>query len=164
MVIRKAVMGDMPVILRIYEAARAYMREHGNPSQWGNNNPPRETLEADIQREELYVICGEDGLPHAAFALVAGEDPTYGVIEDGDWTSDEPYVTIHRVGSDGTLKGTFAQCVEFCKAQHDNIRADTHENNLTMQHLLTKHGFVRCGIVHVADGSPRFAYQYLKEE
>lgn len=161
--IRKAIMTDMPAVLCIFEAARVYMRETGNPTQWGMNNPSQETLEADIRRGELYVICGEDQVPHAAFALVAGEDPTYGVIEEGDWTSDESYMTIHRVGSDGTMKGVFSQCVEFCKQQSDNIRADTHENNKTMQHLLTKHGFVRCGIVHVADGTPRLAYQYLKE-
>ena len=30
-----------------------------------------------------------------------------------------------------------------------------------MQHLLEKNGFTRCGIIHVADGTPRIAYQKL---
>ena len=32
----------------------------------------------------------------------------------------------------------------------------------TMQHLLESNGFVRCGIIHIADGSPRIAYQKVK--
>ena len=40
-------------------------------------------------------------------------------------------------------------------------RADTHADNKIMQHLLEKNGFTRCGVIHVADGSPRFAYQKL---
>ena len=30
-----------------------------------------------------------------------------------------------------------------------------------MQHVLESNGFTRCGIIHVADGSPRIAYQKL---
>lgn len=30
-----------------------------------------------------------------------------------------------------------------------------------MQHILEKNGFARCGIIHVADGTPRIAYQKL---
>jgi len=158
--IRTATMEDMPALDRIYEAARAYMRASGNPTQWGTTDPPRSKLERDIGRGELYVICAEDGAPHAAFAFVVGEDATYGKIWDGDWTSDEVYGTIHRLASDGTLHGVFSQCVEFCKGKMTYIRADTHENNKTMQHLLAKHGFVRCGIIHVDDGTPRLAYEF----
>ena len=42
-----------------------------------------------------------------------------------------------------------------------SLRADTHADNKIMQHLLEKNGFTRCGVIHVADGSPRFAYQKL---
>ena len=28
-----------------------------------------------------------------------------------------------------------------------------------MQHILEKQGFVRCGIIYVANGTPRIAYQ-----
>ena len=30
--------------------------------------------------------------------------------------------------------------------------------------LLEKNGFTRCGIIHVADGTPRIAYQRLSRE
>lgn len=51
--------------------------------------------------------------------------------------------------------------MEFCKGRWGNLRIDTHADNHTMQHLIQKHGFQKCGIVYVEDGTPRIAYQYL---
>lgn len=41
-----------------------------------------------------------------------------------------------------------------------NVRVDTHANNTTMQRLIEKSGFKKCGIIHVRDGSPRIAYHW----
>ena len=40
-----------------------------------------------------------------------------------------------------------------------NIRVDTHRDNKVMQHILTKQGFQRCGIIYVKNGTERIAYQ-----
>ena len=32
--VRKAVRGDLPALLAIYENARRFMQTHGNPTQW----------------------------------------------------------------------------------------------------------------------------------
>lgn len=158
MLIRKAISEDMDEILRVYAAARRYMAENGNPTQWGSTNPPRETLEADIVKGDLYVGVDVDGRVTMAFALIFGDDPTYEVIE-GKWLNDKPYATIHRIGSDGRVHGAFAACVEYAAARCKNLRVDTHRDNATMQHLITKHGFSYCGIIYIADGTPRLAYQ-----
>lgn len=158
--IRKAEPGDIEALLRVYKAAKAYMRATGNPSQWEEGYPEC-VLDRDIQKGNLYVLCGEDGAVHAAFAFILGEDPTYAVIEEGAWTSGEPYGTIHRVGSDGTERGVFSKCLEFCRARSPYLRADTHHDNKTMQHVLEKHGFVRRGIIYTDDGTPRIAYEYF---
>ena len=97
--IRKAVGNDLPEILEIYENARRFMAENGNPNQWGKTNPPQYTLERDIQLEQLYVVVRE-GKIRGVFAFIPGIDPTYGYIE-GAWRSDAPYAAIHRVASDG---------------------------------------------------------------
>ena len=69
-----------------------------------------------------------------------------------------------RVVCDGDGSGgVFACAVDCCKKLCDNLRIDTHENNSTMRHLVAKHGFVRCGIIHLADGSPRIAYQWTRQ-
>ena len=158
--IRLAEPSDLPAILSIYEIARRFMRENGNPTQWGDSNPPRAVLEEDIRLGRLYVDI-QDGAIHSVFAFILGEEPTYAHIE-GAWINDAPYGTIHRIAGDGTVKGAFGRCMEFCKARSGELRIDTHENNRVMRHLIAKHGFLECGIIYVADGSPRIAYQYSK--
>lgn len=158
--IRKAQKEDLPALQKVYEAAKAYMDASGNPNQWAVGYPGP-VLEEDLAKDQLYVVCGEDGTIHAGFVFALGDDPTYAVIENGAWTGEGPYGTIHRVGSDGTLKGVVPQCLNFCKGIIHYIRADTHHDNKTMQHQLEKCGFKPCGIIHVADGSPRIAYEYF---
>ena len=63
--IRLAKDKDLDAIMKIYETARKYMEETGNPSQWGKNHPPRELLEEDKrssymslrQKTEFCMVC-----------------------------------------------------------------------------------------------------------
>lgn len=158
---RGAVRADMARILDIYARAREFMAKNGNPTQWGDNYPSPELLEEDIDTNRLFVYM-VNGQMQAVFAFVLGEDPTYKVIEDGQWLNDTlPYGTLHRLASAGESKGIGKAVVEWCLEHCESLRADTHADNKVMQHLLESEGFTRCGIIHVADGSPRFAYQKL---
>ena len=49
--------------------------------------------------------------------------------------------------------------LDFAFQHTDTLRIDTHEDNKTMQALLTKNGFSYCGIIHLENGDPRLAYQ-----
>lgn len=157
--IRTAQEEDLSQILEIYAYARVFMAANGNPHQWGKTNPPRETLEADIAGGKLYAaqnggkICG-------VFFFSVGEDPTYRKIYDGKWLSDAPYGTIHRIASNGS-GGLFKACVDFCETQCPHLRIDTHADNKIMQHVIEKAGFQRCGIIYIADGTPRIAYERI---
>ena len=157
--LRPAPPADLPALAEIYRAARAFMAASGNPTQWGTTDPRPELLRRDIANGHLFVLC-EGYTPRAAFALVPGEDPTYAVI-DGAWLSDEPYATIHRLGSDGTCHGVFASAIGWAAARQPHLRIDTHADNHIMQKLIARAGFRCCGIIHVADGSPRLAYERL---
>lgn len=42
----------------------------------------------------IYLV---DGIPAATFAFFYGEDPTYKVITEGQWLTDNPYTVIHRI-------------------------------------------------------------------
>ena len=97
----------------------------------------------------------------AVFALIPGDDPTYGYI-DGSWLNDAPYAAIHRVASSGKRKGVLQECLDYCIAKHQNLRIDTHFDNKIMQHLLEKYGFQRCGTIYLENGDPRIAYQLIK--
>lgn len=160
--IRKAQREDLPRIEEIYAYARKFMAETGNPNQWGKTTPQSSQLEEDIQNGDLYVLIHEKGI-HGVFYFYIGPDPTYGVIEDGQWRSDTPYGTIHRIAGDGS-GGVLAAAVRFGKARINHIRIDTHADNRIMQMAVAKQGFQRSGIIHLENGSPRIAYDLLIEE
>ena len=72
--IRPATAADLPALAQIYQKARAFMAATGNPRQWGTTNPPRETLEEDIARGQLFVLCA-GGPPPRSLCPGAGGRP-----------------------------------------------------------------------------------------
>lgn len=160
--IRLAKYEDLDTIMNIYAIARKYMEDNGNATQWSDSYPEREMLKKDIQREQLFVFA-ENSKIHGVFAFIVGPDETYSYIENGSWKNENLYGTIHRIASDGTVKGLFSRCLTFCKQRISNLRIDTHNDNCTMQHLIEKNGFEKCGIIYVQDGTPRIAYQYTSD-
>jgi RimJ/RimL family protein N-acetyltransferase len=156
--VRRVEITDLPQILEIYANAREFMKKNGNHTQWGGGYPSRGMLEDDINRGNLYAVTRDTEI-YGVFCFVLGDDPTYAVMEDGCWRSDTPYGTIHRIASRGS--GVFAAALNHCRSRIGHIRIDTHADNYPMQHLVTKHGFSRRGIIHVADGTPRIAYDLI---
>lgn len=153
---------DLPVILEIYAGARKFMVENGNTSQWQNNHPPQALLEQDIEKKILYVY-ENNGEIQGVFAFIPGIDPTYNYIE-GEWLDDSEYAAIHRVASAGKESKVFDKIVDFCRSQIPHLRIDTHEANHPMQKAVERCGFQKCGIIYIADGSPRIAYEYVGEK
>ncbi len=155
--IRSTTKQDFEAIMEIYRYAREQMRSNGNPNQWYDKFPEASTLSNDIDRNNSYVI-EQDGIICGVFTFIIGKEPTYERIE-GSWKNDDDYGTIHRIASNGKIKGIFDICLKFCENKISNIRIDTHKDNKIMQHLIEKNGFEKCGIIYVEDGSPRIAYQ-----
>jgi RimJ/RimL family protein N-acetyltransferase len=158
MEIRKSQMTDLEDIMSIYDNARIFMANHGNAGQWGTTFPPQALIEKDIHQQKSYV-CVEEGKPVGVFYFAKEEDPTYRIIENGTWLNDRPYAVVHRIASAKDTKGVATFCITWAYAQKNNLRIDTHENNIPMQGLLKKLGFTPCGRIYVEDGSPRIAFQ-----
>ena len=158
-IIRPATFTDLDRLMEIFEAARRFMESTGNPNQWINGYPQRALIAEEISQEHCYVCQDEEGKTIGTFCFVPNPDPNYACIEDGAWLNDAPYHVIHRLASDGSEKGIFKACIDWCALQDTNLRADTHADNKVMQHLLEKNGFIRCGIIYVSNGTPRIAYQ-----
>ena len=159
--IRNAVLDDLPAILDIYSFARSFMSKTGNPTQWADGHPSSELLREHIHSQKLFVLTDlADGSQiHGCFYFALENDLTYAHIKDGDWLSDSPYGVIHIVASDGTVHGFFRKVLDFCEPQISHLRIDTHHDNKVMQHVLEKNGFRKCGIIHLANGDPRLAYE-----
>lgn len=158
MKIRKTTKDDLNKVLEIYEYARSFMADHGNPNQWGKSNPPREVIEQDIVDGKHYV-CVEGDEIAAVFYHAIEEDPTYAKIYKGSWPNGKRYGVVHRIASAGIVKGAGSFCLNWAYEQCGNLRIDTHRDNIVMQNLLKKNGFQYCGIIYIKDGSERLAYQ-----
>ena len=160
MEIRPSEMRDLPVILRIYEEARAFMAAHGNPRQWGDSWPPEEVILQDIEEGTGFVCC-EDGAVQGVFHFRFGkDDPTYQKIYEGAWKYDEPYGVIHRIASARGAKGAGSAALAWAFERCRYMRIDTHEDNRVMQNFLRKNGFTYSGIIYVReDNDPRLAYE-----
>ncbi|WP_434311545.1 GNAT family N-acetyltransferase [Hominifimenecus sp. rT4P-3] len=161
--IRQSRPEDLEEMLRIYEIARRFMAEQGNPHQWGDDNYPAEELLKEDIREQRSYICEEDGAVVGTFCYWIGEEPSYREIREGEWMNDQVYGVIHRIASDGRVKGIGSAVVDWCLNRHKNLRIDTHEKNLVMRNLFRKKGFTYCGKITVDDGTERFAYQKILE-
>lgn len=159
--IRPATLIDLPRILEIYENARQFMRETGNPNQWGDSHPAERVLRDDIAGNQLYVCVDSDSIL-GVFAYIPGIDPTYLEIFDGNWRNSDPYGVIHRMAVASRNSGVASFCFQWALEQCPNLRIDTHRDNIPMQSALKKNGFSYCGIIYLLSGDPRFAYHKVK--
>lgn len=156
--IRKTRPEQIEEVMEIYARARAFMAEHGNPNQWGQSRPPKSAVENDIESGNSYV-CMVEGKVAAVFYYHVGDDPTYAVIEGGQWLNGRPYGVVHRIAADGKTKGAGSFCLNWAVSQCGNLRIDTHRDNVVMQNVLKKNGFQYCGIIYIEDGDERLAFQ-----
>ena len=136
--IRHSTDKDFERIMEIYEHARMFMAEHGNPNQWGPTQwPPEQLIHDDILHQTSYVCVHESKIV-GTFFFSAGEntEPAYQRIENGKWIGDNAYGVVHRLADDGSVKGIGKFCLDWA--------------------------YQHCGIIYVmADNSPRPAYEKL---
>ena len=161
-IIRPALLpSDGEAIMNLFAAARGIMVHSGNTQQWNNGYPNLQVVASDIERSGAYLIA-DDNRPTGYFAFLPSPDPTYRLIYEGHWRDDSlPYCVIHRIASLPEAHGIFSTIIKFALTLCPNLRMDTHRDNLIMQHLLKQHGFSYCGIIHLASGDERLAYQLL---
>ena len=162
MLIRHSRHEDLPAIKAIYARARAFMALQGNPHQWGDVWPSDEVAESDVcgKNSAHGYVCEHDGRVVGVFFYKVGDDPTYAFIENGAWKDDSPYGVVHRIATDGTIKGVGSFCLNWAFEQCGHVRIDTHADNAPMQNLLRKLGFIRCGTIYVEeDDAPRIAFE-----
>ena len=142
---------EVPQLMAMYEHSRGIMRSNGNENQWVNGYPSAEVLADDIRRGVSYVMT-DGGDVVGTFAFIIGRDPTYEYIEGGSWEDDlRPYGTLHRLACAPGQHGIFGACIDWCRSQDNSI----------MLHLIEKHGFAYHGIIYIADGTQRRAFQML---
>ena len=163
-VIREASPTDMAEIMKVMDAAKSIMRQSGNVHQWEDGYPSEAVITADMEKKGAFVI-EDDSKVVGYFAFLSSPEPTYARIYEGEWLDDEqPYHVVHRIASYPDAHGVFSSIMDFCFSHDPIIRIDTHRDNTIMQHNIEKHGFSYCGIIYLASGDERLAYQACKKQ
>ena len=164
-IIRKSRPEDFEQICQVYSDAREFMKENGNPEQWGDFHPPIELIAEDVSENgNGYVAADGDTILAAFYFEENADDPTYRTIYEGKWLNTLPYSVVHRIGVGKAARGRKIgkRCIQWAINKTGNVKIDTHCANQPMQRLLTSLGFLHCGTIYVnVDGDRhRMAYQY----
>jgi hypothetical protein len=137
------------------------MRQKGNPTQWGDTYPNDEIINRWIDKDG-YVVVDSNGKIVAVFGFVENTtEPGYDSI-DGAWLNDEPYSVVHALAVSHTNIRAAKFIGDWVFKRSNNLRVDTHKDNVIMQNLLLKTGFVLCGEVEILTTNgigKRLAYQ-----
>lgn len=156
---------ELSAIMEIIGHAQAYLASLGI-DQWQNGYPNEEVIKKDIANGETYVVLDNTTVMATAMFSTRGE-PTYKKIL-GQWLTDAnaEYGVIHRMAvhdcyrSKGVAKFIFMTFESYLKERGINsMRIDTHQDNIGMQQLLNRMGYIYCGIIYLADGNRRLAYE-----
>ena len=159
--VRQATEGDLDSVADIYDAARAFMRAHGNAVQWPDHYPARIDAERDLALGALWVLDEGSG-PVGCMSVFDRPDRTYADIQGEPWLNDDPYWVMHRLAVAESGHGRGSALLAWLCDRHDNVRADTHELNAPMRRALERAGFVRRGTIICDDGTPRIAYHFVR--
>lgn len=152
---------DIPAIMEIFNLARGRMRAGGNMTQWTGGYPSEEVARADMEASRSFAVRdASTGMVEGVFTILEGEEPTYARI-DGRWPDNRPYVTIHRVAGRREGLRLADRCLAIVRNRYPDVavRIDTHADNRPMLGWIRSRGFEYCGIIYMADGSPRLAFQ-----
>lgn len=159
--IRPACKADIPLMMGMLDYSRSLMRADGNTAQWVGY-PTCADLLRDVERQMSYLIL-DGATAVGTFALVPGDEPTYGYIDHGRWIDTHtPYATLHRIAKAEGAQGIASTAFAFAKERHAHLRVDTHPTNRPMRHVVAGEGFIECGTVYMSDGSPRLAYEWWR--
>ena len=163
MQLRPANLNEAEICYQCIEDARDYHKEQGF-EQWHPDYPTAQTILDDIAQNIGYVFV-KDKEVIGYCCIIIGDEPAYARI-NGAWKTDRPYAVVHRMAFNSRARGgglsrkAFQVIKDFCFSKHiDAIRLDTQEENKVMQHILSREGFERCGLIQF-DGGPKLAYEW----
>lgn len=150
--LRKAMLKDIDDIMEIIDSAKELLKQDGS-SQWQSGEPSRETFINDIKHGECYVLTVE-GKVAGVTTVYEQPDANYDTIHDGQWQSNEPYATLHRVAISSNYRGQHLSDILFTSLFTliyskglRFVRLDTHRKNKRLQHIAEKWGFQYRGII-----------------
>ncbi|MDR0899695.1 MAG: GNAT family N-acetyltransferase [Lactobacillaceae bacterium] len=165
-IIRVGKPDDLSEVMEIIQEAKDYLAAQGI-DQWQNGYPDEFQIQKDLATKDSYVLK-VNGITTGFAFLNIGIDEAYEAITDGSWEKvDGQYAAIHRLAVSNAFRGRglskkfMALLIEELENRGINdIRIDTHKDNVIVQKLARGLGFEYKGQV-IYEG-PRMAFQLVK--
>ncbi len=163
MKILKAQLNNVEEVLEIIQQAKDSLKAM-NIDQWQAGYPNRDSIVCDINNNNAYVLIEDKVVGYMFLSLE--REPAYNDSRC-HWLNQDRYGIIHRLCVRNEYKGKglsyslFKFAEEFCLSnQVENLRIDTHIDNIIMQNALKKLNYKFCGLCQY-NGVDRNCYQKL---
>jgi len=161
-----SVLKDLPTIMNIIGDAQRYLANLGI-DQWQDGYPDETQIKLDIKNKDSYVVLSDLEEVMGTTVFTTKTETTYQHIKGGWITNNATkHGTIHRLAVSnqyrklGLAKFVFDECEQQLKIMKiESLRIDTHEENKGMQHLLKQLSYTYCGVINLANGDKRLAYE-----
>ena len=82
--IRRGNIRDLPALEQLYAQARAFMRESGNPDQWGEDKPTLEQIQQDMTMEEAIRVYQDTDEKEKRLGVTKDEIATVDLVRLAD--------------------------------------------------------------------------------
>lgn len=156
---------DLQQIQALITAAQQLLaNDHIN--QWQDGHPNVRQIQQDITQHASWSLCLQQQVVGTA-ALINGPDPNYQTLPNNHYHSHEPYAVIHRFTVNpqfsGQQLGRYLMSNLITQAYqqgYQNLRIDTHPDNLRMQHLIEQTGFQKRGDILLLDNHKELRWVY----
>ncbi len=157
--IRKALFDEITIIDKLAIKTRKHMQSLGL-KQWMGNYPDYDAFLKDYEKGGLYVFLQDSNI-YGSISILPENDLPYKELV---WQKDNSLV-IHRLIVDpdqqksGIGTSLFKHAIELAKENgYESIKVDTHPDNIKMQNLIIKMGFVHIGFL---ESIYRIAYELV---
>ena len=164
MLLRQAKENEIDVAMAIINMAKVHLKTQGI-DQWQKGYPDYDCIKADIEHGKGFFVVDED-IINGYLCIDFDGEPVYDCL-NGEWTSSEEYVVVHRMAFSDSARGkgvsdkVFQMVEEMSRNKGVTyFRVDTDADNHKMQHILKKNGFVYCGTIWF-DNSEKIAFDKL---
>lgn len=147
MIIRRAILNDIPGIMQLISEVVPAMNAAGN-FQWDNLYPNTAVFEKDIELDQLWV-ADADGDIAGVSAITTDQEPEYTSV---GWDLNETAIVTHRLAVSIRYRGQGIAAKLMQQAENEavnrgikTLRIDTNTNNQATQQLFPKLGYKYAG-------------------
>ncbi|GAB3720002.1 GNAT family N-acetyltransferase [Spirosoma lituiforme] len=163
MTVRLANAADLPALMHLIRHVVPLMRKSGN-FQWDDHYPNHTVFEADLAKQQLWVVV-IDGLLAGVAAITEDQEPEYAQV---GFDLTQRAIVTHRLAVDPAFQGRGVAVALLNQAEQIAIergiaylRIDTNSENQVTQKLFPKLGYQYAGDITLSfrPGLRFLAYQ-----